>query len=151
MPSKIDRAAALMQQGCPIDLSQPLALYERLKSYLNGLGQLDGYWSPAGQAAIPLAYPDSLLARKLQESIAPGYIARTTAFVAERFDRFSWELTHMASSMGFEFANGWRIFPVVTDEEHGVTDWFVTGMLFPAYDGKTEGWLIFAEISEVFG
>lgn len=151
MPTALDRASLLMREGCPVDLTEPLALYERLKAYLNGLGQLDGRWSPAGEVAIPIAYPDSLLARKLQESLKPEYIARTTAFVAERYEHCAWEFGHMASALGFEFANGWRIFPVVTDEVEGTTDWFITGMLFPKYDGKIDGWVIFAELSEVFG
>ena len=150
MTATIDKAALLMREGCPIDLTDPVAVYDRLKSYLNGLGQEDGYWSPAGEAGIPLAFPESKLSTALQEYLKPGYVARASKAVAKRYEKFSWELHYMAQQMGFEFANGWRIFPIVTDEENNETQWFVTGLLFPAYDGKTEGWVIWAHAGEIF-
>jgi hypothetical protein len=140
-----------MDANCPVDLAKPWPLYERLKSYLNGLGQEDGYWSQAGKVAIPIAYPDSLLARKLQENLEPGYIARTTKYVADHFENYAEDMVFMMKTMGFEFANGWRVFPIKTIEDECLTEWFVSGMLFPSYDGKIEGWVVWAHISEVFG
>lgn len=138
-----------MQEGCPLDLKNPLGLYEKLKCYLNGLGQRDGYWSPSGEVAIPVAFPESQLAQQLQEYLNPGYVARASRLVSERYSDIGGELIFMVRQTGFEFANGWKIFPAVV-EESGTTEWFVTGMLFPRYDGETEGWVIWAHASEVF-
>lgn len=151
MTAQLDQASLLMKEGCPVDLSNPIALYERLKSYLNGLGQADGYWTIPGECAIPLTYVDCLLARKLQEDVNPKFVVRVSTYLADNFSEYASEISHMCRAFGFEFANGWRIFPVVTDEAEGVTEWFIAGMLFPRYDGTYEGWAIFAHLSEVFG
>lgn len=140
-----------MKEGCPVDLSNPIALYERLKSYLNGLGQADGYWTDAGELAIPLVFVNGLLARKLQENINSKFVVRTTTYLEENFLPYAADMSHMCRALGFEFANGWCIFPVVTDEEENVTEWFITGMLFPKFDGNIEGWVVFADLGEVFG
>lgn len=152
MPIKLPAVVERHIDSCPLDLTNPIALYQQLKSYLNGLGQMDGYWSAAGNLAIPVAYPETELSVAVQEAVAPGYLFRASRYVANHhLDLIPEFRAALIEQTGFEFAKGWRIFPVRTTEDHCFTEWFVSGMLFPPYQNQVEGWVIIAHVGEVFG
>ena len=148
-----DLQQRLMNEGCPVDLTNPRALYDQLTSYLNDIGQQDGEW--AADSKIPQTYLTEVpLAVAMGEHFKPGYLPAVTQKLADAFPKqeldsydFSWDIHLMRLKCAFEFAAGWTIFPVGNGEE---TVWIVSGMLFPEYDGETEAWLVFACVDELF-
>jgi hypothetical protein len=50
---------------------------------------------------------------------------------------------------GVELAGSWVLFPVLDTTEQ--THWVMRGMLFPDYDGKTEGWVVYLPADHVLG
>lgn len=135
-------------EGCPYDLNRtPLQFLKAVDAYLDSIGQQDGYWSEHGKQQIPALYPESAIATELQRSLKPGYVARVhrdlvdSALVAA-------DMINMSRYFSFELSNGWEFFSV-KDLATQTTHWLISGMLFPDYDGKTEGWVVYLPASEV--
>ena len=59
----------------------------------------------------------------------------------------AFDIQNMVQLYSFEFAAGWVVSCVTSK---GKPVWFITRMLFPEYDGLTEGWIVFALVNEVF-
>lgn len=155
MSTKKKRVAGLMSEGCPVDLTSPMSLYGAVVAYLDKIGQADGNWTEDGEKVIPKIFRESKLASDMQKYFKPGYVVKTTEKIEQLFDKhneeaydFSHDISWMSNIASYEFMLGWKIFPCGNGK--GDMVWIVTGILFPEYDGETEGWIVFAEVSEIF-
>ena len=135
-------------EGCPFNLNRtPLQLLEAVETYLDSIGQEDGFWSEEGKQQIPDLYPQSAIATELQKFLKPQWEARVHRDLVHT-KLAAADIIHMSRNFHFVVSNGWELFPVkdfATQETH----WLICGMLFPDYDGKTEGWVVYLPASEV--
>ena len=144
-----DKAAMLQAEGCPFSLSKSPTFYlHEINSYLDSIGQDDGYWSENGKKLIPELFPESTMASKIQENLKTGYIARVHKDLLKT-SLNDWDVFYMSRGRcSLELINSWVVFPVLDANEK--THWLLGGMLFPQYDGQTEGWIIYLPAAEIF-
>jgi hypothetical protein len=136
------------EEGCPYNLNRTtLQLHKDVESYLDRIGQQDGYWSDAGKQQIPALFPESEIASKLQQSLKPQWEARVHKDLVNT-DLAAVDIVHMSRHFHFALSNGWELFPVM-DFATQTTHWLICGMLFPDYDGTTEGWVVYLPADEV--
>jgi hypothetical protein len=140
-----------MSEGCPVDLRNPQKLHNQLTAFLDRIGQDGGEWTEQGGEFIPAMFIDCQLARDLERVFKDDYTVRVTERVYDLFANHGnsghdWlhDLVWMLQASGFEFACGWRVFPVIVND---IAHWLITGMLFPDY-GEPD-WVVFALLDEV--
>lgn len=155
MATATDRVQLLKEAGCPYNLKRSPGYYLRqVNTYLDRIGQLDGYWSPEGEVLIPQLFPESATAEAISEQInafrdTEKYAVRVHKDLLNGpLQHEAWMLFFGAAYQAVDIANGWSLFCIVGNEQ---TYWLLSGMLFPEYDGSTEGWIVFLPASEVLG
>ena len=135
-------------EGCPYNLNRtPLQLLKAVDAYLDRIGQQDGYWSEEGKQQIPGLFPASAIATELQKALKPKWEARVHKDLVNT-ELAVVDIINMSRNFSFELSNGWELFPV-KDFATQTTHWLICGMLFPDYDGTTEGWFVYLPASEV--
>lgn len=135
------RIQRLMEEGCPYYLTlKPDYYLDLVDKYLDSIGQLDGRWSDQGKELIPELYPESSMCLDVYDK---GYQVRVHRDVVQGplGQQDPWDLVSMSMMTGVELAGGWVLFPVLDTKEK--VHWLMRGMLFPDYDGETEGWVVY--------
>ena len=131
-------------------------LYDRITTWLNQMGQKDGYWETNAPIGL-IADTEHPLALALREFFKKGWtpavspqlvreIEAALARAGSSWEGYAQDLSWMSRS-GREVVNGWRIFPC---QIAGSEQWLMTGLLFPEYDGVTEGLIWFGLADEMW-